>query len=264
MPRWLALVAGLALAGAAAAETCVKRVAWEHSPTYTFKDGAGRLQGLDVELITRLLARVGCEPRFVEMPLQRALIELAAGRVDLRMSTAHTAEREQTLRFTRPTENHANLLFARSEALAGLRLQQLGDVRGTAFRLAAQLQSSYGPVFESLKADPAFAARIVWVRSHEVAWRMLAAGRVDGVITDPTSARKYTQQHALQGQVQAVLSVPSAPAAIAASRRSVDDAFLQRLDTALGELIASGEMKSLYQRYGICAAEPHRQPCEGR
>ncbi|MBN8504780.1 MAG: amino acid ABC transporter substrate-binding protein [Burkholderiales bacterium] len=262
--RLAALLAGLALTGMAVAEPCTKVVAWEHSPSYTFKDAAGQLKGLDIELATRLLARVGCEARFVEMPLQRALIEMEAGRVDLRMSTAHTTERERMLRFTRPTESHANLLIARSAALAGLRPKQLGDLRGTNFRLAAQIQSSYGPAFDGLKSDPVFAARIVWVRSHEVAWRMLAAGRVDGLFTDQTGAQKYIQQHGLQGQVHSVLSVPSAPASIAASRRSVDAAFLQRLDAALGEVIASGELKALYQRHGICAAEPHRPPCEGR
>lgn len=255
-------MAGLTLAGAACAETCVKQVAWEHSPTYTFKDSTGRLQGLDIDLITRLLERLGCEAHFVEMPLQRALIELEAGRVDLRVSTAHTAERERTLRFTRPTENHDNLLFARSAALAGMRLQHLDDLRGTKFRLAAQIGSHYGPLFDRLKADPSFATRIVWVRSHQVAWRMLAAERVDGLITDPTGAEVYIKQHGLQDRVKPVLQVRSAPAAIAASRRSVDAEFMQRLDAALGDVIAKGELKALYRRHGICAAEPHRQPCE--
>lgn len=276
--RWFGLVLALSLAASARAAavssappaptasapaTCIKTVAWHHSPPYSARDAAGQLQGADIDLLTLLLARLGCKPRFVEMPLQRALLELEAGRVDLRASTAHTRERERAMRFTRALDEHPNRLYIASSFPDRARIERLGQIIGTEFRLAVLPKASYGEEFEALRQDPAFAARLVPVSSQAAGWRMLLAGRVDGLIANDATAEPWLAEPGAAARVwRSEVVLRTSPSAIAMSRASVDADFASRLDRALADALARGDVRAIYQRHGLCAGDGGRQRCK--
>jgi ABC-type amino acid transport substrate-binding protein len=91
---------------------------------------------------------------------------------------------------------------------------------------------------------------------------MLAAGRLDGLISDDVLARIVGLPLQPEGnEVRAVLTVAESPALIGLSRRSVDAAFAERFDAVIAETVADGWLPKLRERYIGCATDPATLSC---
>lgn len=264
--RWLRAwpVLLLLLAPQVDAAGCSKTVGWDDSPQYSFADDAGRPHGIYIELAGALLRRLGCEPVFVRMPVARVMVELEAGRLDLRPGMVRNEERTAFAHFSAAIELHPNRLFVSQAAQREFKLRRLADIKGTRFRLGVQTKASYGIDFDLLKNDPAFSAQLVPAVNRRSVWKMMAAGRLDGFIAEPSSALDEIRADGLEGQiVMHELNLATEPARIALSKRSTDAEFLARFEAALAELTASGELAQIFLRHGRCPSVGPQPPCRG-
>jgi ABC-type amino acid transport substrate-binding protein len=91
---------------------------------------------------------------------------------------------------------------------------------------------------------------------------MLAGGRLDGLISDDVRARLVgLPMQAEDAPVRAVITVAEAPALIGLSRRSVDEAFVERFDAVLAAMVADGSLARLRERYVPCPTDPVTLGC---
>lgn len=252
----------MAATDANSADTCVRTVHWTQQPPYQFAGPNGDVQGISPELVAAVLSRMNCAARYIEMPFPRAIVELEDGRLDILIGVAHTAERERIAHFSPPIERHPNALFVNTAAVKKYALRQLADIRGTDFRLGHQLNLSYGAEYEALKRDPAFAARLNPVANRLAAWKMLAAGRIDGVIADLETGQEEIAREGLQ-QFITTSTVPlvTTPSFIAMSRKAVTPDFAAHFNQTLATLIDSGELARIFERHGRCSSVGPRRPC---
>jgi polar amino acid transport system substrate-binding protein len=258
---WFAAVV-LAWLCPAVASACSRTVRWELQPPYGVLLASGERGGYYTDVAREALSRMGCTATLVDMPWPRGLKELADGRLDVMPGMLRNRERSRFARFSRGINLSPNLLFLSAEAARRVPLRSLADLRGSNLKIAIETGAYYSAEYAALLTDPRFAARLHAVPDRERAWRMLASGRIDGVISDQASALVAgVPLQPAADDVRPVLVLSSVPARIAFSRRSTDAAFVARFDAAVGSMIADGTLQRLRERYVPCPTDPVTLGC---
>lgn len=263
--RWFpALVWLLVLAPCVRAADCgVKTVRWYDDAPYSFLSPEGEVRGFNPDLVREALQRMGCTPKFVEMPWARALLELEAGRLDVLPGALRNPERERFAHFSRPVNRSPNVLFIRKSAAASYGINKLSDLIGTNFRLGAQIGVNYGPDFATLSKSPEFNARITPLSLRKSAWKMMEIGRLDGIIADEATA--LAELHAMglsKDIVRSSVVVSQEPAMVALSKKSTSEDFLKAFDRSIAGMISDGKYREIRERYIPCATSVETLGCK--
>jgi polar amino acid transport system substrate-binding protein len=266
--RWRWLVTGClavfvgAVSLAAQAQDCVKTVRWYDDVPYTYRGPDGNPTGLTVDVLQEAMGRIGCKARWVELPWARALASLEGGQLDILPGALMTPERQRFAYFSRAVNRSPNVLFMAKTAVDKYPFQKLADLVGSDFRLGMQLGVSYGPEYDALLPNPAFAARLNSVTLRRNAWSMIALGRLDGIIADETTGLVELQQLGLlKTVVKTNLVVSGAPAHVAISRRTSTPEFVQSLDLAIGSMLDDGSFRRIRERYVPCPVAADQIGC---
>lgn len=185
MLRMVALAVLLLSAALPARAGEVLTVGLNDTGSYPYIADAGTMladpPGLSVELLQAVGRRLGIEIRFVRMPGLRVLAELRAGAIDGALLFSHSREREAQGAFPMhdglpdPARRLATLSYTvyrlRGGAL-GWTGDRLVNLQG---RIAAKLNYSIVQDLRDMGVD------VAEVRTTADGFRMLQAGRVDGV-----------------------------------------------------------------------------------
>ena len=248
----LVLMTVLCLVSAkATAEGCTKTVRWNDDPPFSMRAPDGRIVGVHVEQMRETLRRLGCSMTLQEMPWARALTELEAGRLDIVTGAIRTAERERYALFAAPGPQSRNVLWVRSDLLETLHISRLSELRGTGFRLGAQIGVNYGEDYEVLMRDPDFATSVRHVSTRRSLWLMIGAGRIDGLVADELTGRAELAEMGLQDRIRnSGVVVEHSPATTAFSRKTTSAEFVERFNKASEAMIRDGTLRAILLRYG--------------
>lgn len=241
----------LALLPVAGPMACEWRVQMPSIESFTRPGVGGELEGYAVDVMREALRRIGCTPRFVDLPGPRSWDALQAGELDLLFGARPLPEREPFARFLGPIDYVRLALYVRREALGNAPLRTLADVRGTSLRIGIERLSSYGPEYDALLDDADFVERLRIVISREAGIAMLAGGRLDAVFADQASADRIRGVDV----VRAVALTP-VPVHIAVSRMSIDPRQSDALAAALDAMASDGTLDRLRQAAGIVGEPP--------
>lgn len=253
---------GAALLTALPLAACTLSVRWELQPPYGVRTTDGERTGYYTEAVGEALSRMGCTMQLREMPWARGLAELEAGRLDLMPGMLANRERRRFAHFSRRINFSPNLLFLTGAAAARHPLPTLAALRDTDLRIAVETGAYYSSEYVALLRDPRFAERLVWVPERERAWRMLATGRIDGLVSDQARALSAGVPLTPQpGDVRAVLQLSAEPVLVGLSRRTIDEAFVARFNAALETMIADGSLVRLRERFVPCPTDPATLGC---
>ena len=232
------------------AEACVLRVQVPTMESFSRLGPDGQRIGYAVEVSREALRRIGCEARIVEFPGERALTALAAGKLDLLYGVLPLPERQAKAWFLGPVDHMRIALYVRRDALPDDGLRTLADVRRTTLRIGVERLRSYGPEYDALLDDAAFAERLRLVVSRDSALAMLATGRLDGVFADAASARRFAP-----AVVRAVDLTP-VPVHLGLSRATIDASRFAEIRGALDAMAADGTLDRLRRLEGLEGAAP--------
>lgn len=168
---------------------------------YIAGQGAGLADppGATVELLLEVGRRLDLDVRFVRLPGMRVLSELQGGRLDGAMLFSHTPERELAGAFPRREgriDRDCRLgtlsytLYKRPESTLGWTGDRFENLGG---RIAAKLNYSIVQDLRDLGAD------VAEVRTTADGFRMLLAGRIDGVVDHAAVADDYLAEAGIDG-----------------------------------------------------------------
>jgi polar amino acid transport system substrate-binding protein len=193
--------------------------------------------GFEVEIADALARRLGVRAVFVQNDWQMLVAALERGDCDVVLNGLEvTPARAARVRFTRPYYRFAlTLVVRRTDAgrvhgLAALRGRRVATLGGS---LAAQVLAGSGVV-------------VVVHEGVEEPYLDLEQGRVDGVVLDDIIAARYglprpALRHAAEvGEGEYAIALRPADTDLAAA-----------LDTALGSLAASGELRAILKRWQL-------------
>lgn len=248
---------------AAVAENCVKTVRWFTDIPYALREADGEIRGLSVEVARTVLQQMGCEAQFVEMPWARALVELEQGRLDILPGALRKPDREVFAYFSRPIHRSPNVLFVGNAAAKRHHITQLSDLVGTDFRLAAQIDVSYGPDYDALMKNPQFRARVSPLTLRSSAWKMIERDRIDGLIADEISGLLELRQLGLSDVISNTrIVVSGAPAYFAFSKKTNDQDFVNAFSNVFTAMLSDGRYKAIAQRYLPCPVSVEKLGCK--
>ena len=225
---------------------------WEHYAPYQFAGDTSdnTPQGLDVELMNAIAAHAGMTVRWVEAPWKRQLLMVENGTLHVAVSASHTAQREEYAHFSRPYRSEEPMLFVRKGTAEQYSYQSIDDLLSDGdLSLGVARGYVYSPDWESRMAGEV-ACRIVEATTEEHLVRILAAGRIQGALLDRFSGGHMVSELNLTEAIERDnLIISSVPIHIMASRTSVDEATLARLNAAIEALNADGTVAEILARY---------------
>jgi polar amino acid transport system substrate-binding protein len=247
---WLAVVATILAflcLGVRALASCELRVGWEPYLPYQFASEDGEVTGADVVLMRELASAIGCEVVFEELPWARQLLELEQGTLDVAMSASWTPERAAYARFSIPYRRADIAIFVRRGTVAQHPLRALAEVPGIGFRLGVILGYYYGPEFEELKQDPAFAAYVDPAADYPTSIKKLLHARIDGLLVDDVAVmRAEARRLGVADRVERYpLPMPGDEFHLMFSRRSVAAEVVAAVDRQLQVMKASDRIQAI-------------------
>lgn len=256
MTRGLRLGALLALLiatswGGASAQACVLRVGWEPYAIYTFVDEAGEVTGADIELIKAIGQEIGCELRFEELPWARVLLEIERGMLDLASSASRSAEREAYAFFSETYRQAEVAIYLRRGEGEKHRMASLAEVPRRGFRLGTIAGYYYGPEFDALMKDAAFAAQVDAAVDYPTNLRKLLHGRIDGYLVDDVGVLvAEARALGIEDKIERhPLRFPGEALHLMFSRKSVDPKQIEAVDRALRRMKADGRLRRIMDKY---------------
>jgi polar amino acid transport system substrate-binding protein len=237
---------------ASAPAPCVKTLAWSDDPPNTMRLSSNAVGGVEIDLHRELFKMMGCELRLVEIPFARALGELEAGHIDMIPATLARPERQAYALFSKPLLFLHNVLYVRAADLPQTQGRRLAELVDLGWRLGGQVGVVYGSEYAALLNDPRRAARLERVPYRPSLWKMLDNRRVDGVLANQLTAQQELRQMGLdQRLVPSRIALPVESGGTAWSRRTTDEAFVERFNEALAALRRSKRYAELLAPYGL-------------
>lgn len=210
-----------------------------YAPFESVDPSTGEFVGFDIDLIKAIAESAGFTVNIVNAPFDPIFINLAAGQFDLVISAATiTEERSQVVTFSNPYFTAGQVITVREadaetikgrDDLVGKKIGvQLGTTGAAAAKDIPDAQVSEYPTFPE-------------------AAQALANGDVDAVVNDDTVSIAY------------VLNTPDAHLVVVtepftteqygiAVRKDCTD-LLEKVNTGLAEVIASGQYAEIYRKY---------------
>lgn len=247
-PKLFSMVMALTLTWQAQAG-CNLTSSWDPWEPYQYQIGDA-LTGLDVELAQAILKQAGCDVTFKKRPWARALKEVEEGSIDFLTGASINPERQQYANFSAPYRDETMVLLVREGDTAKFALQKLSDVANTEFRLGAVRDFYYGEEYKQLMLDENFRKKVSIVPSDAQNLKKLLSGRADGILIDRYTGPFLARQEGGNSKVeQHPVKVSSSDIYLMFSKKSVDPALIEKINTALATVKSNGTYQAILNRY---------------
>lgn len=243
IPRKMVALAALLLSilPSPAMAACVLQFGWTSWQPYHYASPNGGMAGIDYELVTEAVRRMGCTIVWKEMPRNRAMTLVREGRLDGVAGVTLTEERQGYARFSRHLRLGRNILLVRRGYGDSLTFRTLDGLADSSFRLGVVPGAQYSQTYERLLAEGRLDDNNIQVSTLDGAVTMLVRGRIDGFITGELVARQLVAEMGVDDQVEVhPTPIENATAYVMFSRRSVAPDIVERFNAALDTMDADG------------------------
>lgn len=217
-------------------------VATDQWPPFRMLQPDGGFRGLDMDILQRLEKRSGIHFEVKRMPWGRALKQMQTGQVDLMIGLAYTAERASFIDYLQPAYYQCwPAFYGKLGSVA--RIQQYRDLQGV--KVGYVLNSAY---FEPFNSDNRLDKH--GVPTEEQLLRMVARGHLPLMIgTDCQVDYALSQESVMRVSKAGYRPATPVTLYLGMSKRSPHQGLRDPLQIALQNLVASGEIAGLAQRY---------------
>lgn len=208
----------------------------DNYPPAGFRDKAGELVGVDIDLAKEVAKRLGVKVVFKPVQWDGVLLNLKSGEIDLIWNALGiTPERQKEIGFTDSYMLDRNIIVVKS----GSPIKSKADLEGK--KIGLQLGSTAEP---AVKKDP-ISSKLKEIKKFEsptVALMDLDAGRIDAVVTNEMNARYLitTEKTADKYYILTEEEGDFDKEPYGVGVRMEDKAFLAELNRVLNEMKADG------------------------
>lgn len=251
MKKWLCVVATFALALTTEAHSeCEMRAGFEQWEPFQFKDNNGHFAGFDLEVVKTVLEEIGCKANFIETSWQRLMVSIENGSMDVAMGASKAPEREAYAYFSIPYRDETYALFLRKSDSDKYNIRKLEDLVENHLRFGIVRGYYYGKPFNEAMKNPKFKDIVEETRDDDTNIIKLKTGRIQGCFIDPyTGVTKLKKMGLLNEIVKSNFAVNSGTIHAMFSKKSVSSGRVKAFDNGLQELITSGRLAEIAQKY---------------
>ncbi|MGV2975014.1 substrate-binding periplasmic protein [Roseibium alexandrii] len=214
---------------------------------FSYIGADGKLTGLDLRFVQQILGEAGCTPQFLDLPFPRAVVELAAGRIDMMMFASVTAERQNFALFSAPYRNETAGLIIRAHDQGRYPITEVGDLLKLKLLLAHDVGTYRGDLFETFMANPAAKKNIIQVSSSRQSLNMLVKGRINAIVETPAAVFALAETLGVRDQIaEHPFLLWSEPVHFMFSRKTVSPDFVAQIDALLADAVQTPEYTSQF------------------
>jgi polar amino acid transport system substrate-binding protein len=224
--------AGPAVAADLTVGANIGNVPWE------FEDASGNYAGFEIDLVNEAAARLGKTIEIENIPFQGLFAAVQSGRIDLAISSITiTEKRLESVSFAQPYYDSDQSLTVRADSgIAGL-----DDLEG---KVVAVDTGSTGDIWATAHQAEYGIANIRRFEGLNPAMLDLAAGRIDGYISDIPALLYYTKD---KPNLKVVERIPTGEKY--SMMFAKDSPLASELNDILTELKQSGAIAALHEKW---------------
>lgn len=211
----------------------------EGGAPYVFPDpkDPSKLIGFELEIAEAVANRLGVKARLVQTAWDSLIPALERGDYDMAMNGLEIiAEREKRVLFSRPYYVYTLQLMVRKNET---RITGMQDLKG----------KTVGTLAGAVAHDLLTGIGNVDIRSYSAAWPYedLALGRIDAVFLDTP----ITVYYGKPDQRLKYAGPPEGEGFYGIALRKSDGDLKKVIDSVIGDLLSSGELKHIYEKWGL-------------
>jgi len=210
-------------------------------PPYSYKVGS-QLAGIDVDIANRIAEKLKMEVQISEIPFEELFSALSVDKIDMAVSAITiTKERQKRFDFTSPYSITDQVLLSKFESKIELSNPEdigkytVGSLRGTTGHIYLDEQL--------IDKDLMPKTKLKLFSTNLEAIGELLKGKLDFVIIDESAGHAYAKQE----PVKIAFVIPTREEYGIAMQKG--KALNDRINRAMNELIASGEITSIIQSH---------------
>ena len=243
----LALALGAAAAASPAAQAAetlkvganIGNVPWE------FQDAAGQTVGFEVDLMKEVAKRLGDEVTFVNIPFTGLFAAVQSGQIDAAVSSITiTPKRLGSVSFAQP-------YYDSDQSLTVLAKSGIADLKGMAGKVVGVDTGSTGDIYATAHQAEEKVSEIRRYEGLAPAMLDLAAGRIDGYISDIPALQYYVRDKPAYKVVERIPTGERYSIMFAKGAPLVD-----KVDAVLTTLKAEGYLAKLHGTWFGVAPDP--------
>lgn len=211
-------------------------------PPYEFYEG-GEATGIDVEIATAIAEKLGMELVVEDMEFDSIIAAVQTGKADMGMAgMTVTEERQQSVNFTDSYAQGVQVVIVAEDSP----ITTLDDlfVEGSDWKVGVQ-ESTTGDIYSTGDIEEAGYGTIERYNKGADAVNALKTGKIDCVIIDNNPAKEYVKANEGLKILDTEYAVEDYAIAIAKD----NEELLDKVNTALQELIADGTVQAIIDKY---------------
>lgn len=213
------------------------------------------VSGLDVQIIRTVAEEAGRRVHFVPVDWPQQVERIKQGELHLAMGVARKAEYDPYVRYSNPYRREENALYIRAADRERYRFagvsEFLAAVRAGKFRLGlVEGMVCAQAELQALVEDPANRPYVYPENSDAESLALLAAGKIDGLLTDRLVAATLAEELDLDAVVEELpLALGTVEICAMFSRASTTEADVADFNRALHAVQAGGTFDKILRRY---------------
>ena len=226
------------------------QVGWELWYPYQYRTSQQDLVGLDFEIFNTILAKVGYETAYTELPWKRHLHYIKLGELDVAMGASYSEERLHYAMFTQAYRQETVNLYVRSGQTKAIKLDTLSDLINSDYMIGVESGYYYGEAYKELMKTTHFQEHIIEVVDIEENVTLLMQGHIDGFLVDPATITAFSNKYQMNGEFeQHKITIYQSGIHFMFSKHSVDPKTVNMIDDAISELKKSGELDAIINKW---------------
>jgi polar amino acid transport system substrate-binding protein len=235
----LAAALGIAAGPVAAhAEGVLNVASYPNNPPFEFKAESGNFEGFEVDIVTEAAKRIGMTVNIEGYDFQPLFAATSSGRVDVAISSITiTKERLGSQSFTQPYYDSDMGIAAKTDGA----VKGLADLKG---KVVGVLSGSTGEKYANDNKDAQGFSEVRGYNTQQDVLLDLAAGRVDGVVSDvPGMEYAFTKMQGL-AVVERIKTGEQYGLMV-----TKDSPLLEKLNGALTEMKKDGTLQAIHKKW---------------
>lgn len=211
---------------------------YPNNPPFEFKAESGNFEGFEVDIVTEAAKRIGMTVDIQGLDFQPLFAATSSGRIDVAISSITiTPERLGSQSFTQPYYDSDMGVAAKTDGA----VKGLADLKG---KIVGVLSGSTGDKWAKEKQAEQGFSEVKGYNTQQEVLLDLAAGRVDGVISDvPGMEYAFTKMKGL-GVVERIKTGEQYGLMV-----TKDSPLLEKLNGALSEMKKDGALAAIHKKW---------------
>ncbi len=200
-------------------------------PPYVYVSDDQQLSGPDIDLLRRVLTRIGYSLRHVHVPLKRMMANNDGLGINANFSTTYSAARAEKYYYSIPYRREQVAIFYVADKFDAV--TTLAEFFKQARLIALNTAGYFGETFQAL--SDSHREKLVHSETAQRRLRQLASGRVDIMVGDVPNIEYWIATEGLTGIKQSSFLVSEKDQSYVFLKTAFDEAFMAKFNQVLRE-----------------------------